>query len=175
MPKAQIKKRRKKKKRKGKEPHQGPKLNYLLFFCFNCFNNQHLASCISSAKHSNGSHYSACISGITTNTSPSRRRLFGNLACLQIQYVSRKLTYQTIFPPRRQCAYAKNQQPLTQQLIISVSYYLLSMITVLMKLFWCVNETGQDKQMRKQKGFRIIQNVHVLSHIELNLGPPKGI
>lgn len=79
-----------------------------------------------------------------------------------------------LFPPRKTVAYAINQQPLTHQLIASVSYYLLSTIAVLMKLFWCGNETGQDKQMRKQKGFRVTQNVNVLSHTELNLGPQKG-
>lgn len=67
-------------------------------------------------------------------------------------YVGRK----HIFPPRKIVAYAINQLPFTHQLITSASYYLLSMIAVLMKLFWCGNETGQDKQMRKQKGFRVI-------------------
>lgn len=63
---------------------------------------------------------------------------------------------------------------MTHQLITSVNYYLLCMIIVLMKLFWCGNETGQDKQIRKQKGFRVIEDDNVLSHTELNLGPQEG-
>lgn len=128
-----------------------------------------LASCIL-GEHSNRSHHSVPVSRMATNTSPSQGRLLGNLACLHIYYVSRKC----IFPPGQTVAYAINQQPLTCQLITSVSHYLLCMIAVLMKLFWCGNETGQDKQIRKQKGFRVIQNVNLLSHTELNLGLQKG-
>ena len=48
------------------------------------------------------------------------------------------------------------------------------MSPVVMKLFWCGNQTGQDRQVREQKGFRVIQNVKVLSHTELNLSPQNG-
>lgn len=43
-----------------------------------------------------------------------------------------------------------------------------------MKLFWCKNETGRDKQIRKQKRLGVAENVNVLSHTELNLSPKQG-
>ena len=90
--------------------------------------------------------------------------IFADLLCQQKVYL----------PTRKDSCICNNQQPLTHQLITSVSYYLLCMISVLMKLLWCGSVTGQDKQIRKQKGFRVTQNVSVLSHRELKLGPPKG-
>lgn len=86
--------RKKKEEEKRKEPHRGPKLNCLHFFCFNCLTIITCPVAFLEAKHSNRSHRSAYACGITTNTSPSPRR-FGNLAYLQIYYVGRKASLPT--------------------------------------------------------------------------------
>lgn len=79
-----------------------------------------------------------------TNTQISwQSGMFAHLLCQQKVYLS----------IRKDSCICNKPIAFDTQLITSVSYYLLCMIAVLMKLFWCGNETGQDKQIRKLKGF----------------------
>lgn len=79
------------------------------------------------------------ITEFATKTLASPSRLFGMFAHLLCQ--------QKVYHPIRKDSYIGNKPIafLTGQIITRVLYHLLCMITVLMKLFWCENQTGQDK------------------------------
>lgn len=92
---------------------------------------------------------------------PHESNCHKHLTNMQIIWHSSKsahlLTQQKVYPPISKDSCICNKPiAFDMKLITSVSYYLLCMIAVLMKLFWCGNETSQDKQIRKLKGFRVI-------------------